>query len=295
VKRWKLALSVAVLLVITIGALVLRERLTPLAQGVAVSSPSQSAAPSTTGSSSVGPSAVPSIPGVLQPEGKPEFAATFTGSRLDSSIFDTCYPWVTGSGCTNFGNAFETEWYLPSQVQVRDGLLHLVAQGEPTEGTTKTGAPAQYACRSGMVTTYPGFSFEYGYVQVVASIPGSPGLFPAIWLAPSDLKWPPEMDMVESWGDGVEAASFFHPVPSGYVKGAITPATLALGWHVFGLSWTPSQLTFLMDGKPTLIINSDIPQQPMYLIANLADYLPVDGSNQCSGTMLIKSIDVWKA
>lgn len=294
-NRWKLALGVAVLLVITIGTFVLRGRLTPPAQESVASSVSQSATPLPTSSPSVDKYAVPSIPGVLQPEGQPEFDATFSGSGLDGSIFDTCYPWATGLGCTNSGKDYESEWYQPSQVQVYGGVLHLVAQGEPTEGTTASGAPKQYGCRSGMVTTYPGFSFEYGYVQVVASLPGGPGLWPAIWLAASNFQWPPEIDLIESWGDGIRAASYFHPVPSGYTKGAITPASQVLGWHVFGLSWTKTQLTFLMDGKPTLIINSGVPSQKMYLIANLADYLSIGGSNQCDGMMLIKSIKVWNA
>jgi hypothetical protein len=41
-------------------------------------------------------------------------------------------------------------------------------------------------------------------------------------------------------------------------------------------------------------VRSRIPHLKMYLIANLADYLPIGGTNQCSGTMYIKSIEVWK-
>src|ERR1700722_5312871 len=101
------------------------------------------------------------------------------------------YPGMdVATGCTNFGNADEQEWYLPSQDQVSGGVLHLVAQPIPTRGTNSAGAAKTYECRSGMVTTMPGFSFEYGVVQVVAQIPSTAGLWPALWLLATDEVWP---------------------------------------------------------------------------------------------------------
>ena len=129
----------------------------------------------------VRPVVVPSSsPPGLNPAWRPAFTADFSGSRLNTSVWATCYPWMdTPSGCTNFGNT-EYEWYLPGQDQVSGGVLHLVAQRTPTPGMTADGTPKAYSCRSGMVTTYPGFRFQYGYVQVVAQIPNGPGLWPAL-------------------------------------------------------------------------------------------------------------------
>ena len=66
---------------------------------------------------------VPDVAGVIHPKGAPEFDASFTGSRLNTSVWSTCYPWIhDGGGCTNFGNAkTEHEWYLPSQDRVYGG------------------------------------------------------------------------------------------------------------------------------------------------------------------------------
>lgn len=172
---------------------------------------------------------VPNIPGVLKPEGAPEFTATFAGRKLDAAIWDTCYPWLSQSGCRNFGNANETEWYLPSQVAISGDLLRLRARRQVTVGTTADGSSTTYDCRSGMITSYPGFRFTYGYLQIIARIPSSPGLWPALWLDPASLKWPPEMDLIESWGDGEYAGSFFHPYPKGTKarRGIIEPASRA--------------------------------------------------------------------
>jgi beta-glucanase (GH16 family) len=235
--------------------------------------------------------------GLPQPKGAPEFSATFTGSRLDTSVWATCYPWMDmPTGCRNFGN-HEYEWYLPSQAQVYGGALHLVAQHTPTDGRTADGRPKEYECRSGMVTSYPGLRFKYGYIQIVARIPTNPGLWPALWLAAADLHWPPEMDISESWGGrggtSFYTAEYFHPVGAKQVK-AVVPPQLAFGWHAFALSWTKTQMTWFLDGRAFLTVHQRIPHQKMYFIADLAEFKVPTSTVQCEGSLLIRSVKVWK-
>lgn len=288
-RAWKLAFGLLIVAAIAIWDIGI--------PGKVDSSATSPARPGKASSQQPLPSPSPAIPGVLVPRGRPEFAASFSGSALDTSVWDTCYPWLSQQGCNNFGNHEESEWYLPSQVKVSGGLLHLVAQRKATLGTSSTGAPKRYDCRSGMITSYPGLRFKYGYVQIIARIPSSPGLWPALWLDPANLGWPPEMDMVESWGHGVFAGSFFHPFPKGTKsdRGLISPPSAAAGWHIFALSWTRTQMTWLMDGKVTLTVRTKVPHQKMFIIADLASYLPIGGANQCRGQLLIRSVDVWKA
>jgi beta-glucanase (GH16 family) len=288
-RRWKLAFGVLIVVAIAIWDIGLPGKHAASTGSVAPPAPSSAATAS--------PLAPAAIPGVIQPRGKPEFAASFSGSKLDTSVWDTCYPWLSQRGCKNFGNAEESEWYLPAQDRVSGGELHLVAHRAVTEGKTSTGAPEQYDCRSGMITSYPGFRFEYGYVQIVARIPSSPGLWPALWLDPANFTWPPEMDMVESWGDGVYAGSFFHRnrQHNDTSREIYAPPSLVAGWHTFALSWTKTQMTWLVDGKPTMTVRSHIPHEKMIIIADLAAYKPIGGANQCDGQLLIRTVDVWKA
>ena len=287
-RGWKPALGVAI--VLTIGFW-------------DVGIPGQQAQPARSGITS---SPAPRVraaasPGGIPPTAPPEFSATFAGSRLSTSVWATCYPWMDlPSGCRNFGNR-EYEWYLPSQDQVSGGVLHLVALRSGTAGKAADGSPREYACRSGMVTTYPGFRFRYGYLQVVARIPASPGLWPALWLAAADLHWPPEIDILEGWGPETRkplnpnpyTAAYFHPVGAKYVK-AVIPSNLAIGWHTFGLSWTRNKLIWLLDGKVVLTVRKRVPHQKMYFIADLAESLYPAHANQCNGSLLIRSVKVWK-
>jgi beta-glucanase (GH16 family) len=222
-----------------------------------------------------------------------KFDATFPGSQLNSQVWSTCYPWASG-GCTNFGNTDDPdlEWYQKPQDQVNGGVLHLVAQRESTVGVDKRGAAKEYDCRSGMVTTYPSLRFEYGYVQVTAQIPFGKGLWPALWLASANEKWPPEVDMLEHWGSEAAGTVYLHPLTGARQGGPVSMPGLATGWHTFGLYWSDNRLTWYYDGVQVLTTSVGVPQQEMYLIANLADDNTSPGA--CSGSLLIKSVQVWQ-
>jgi beta-glucanase (GH16 family) len=220
------------------------------------------------------------------------FDATFSGSHLDKSIWGSCYPWQT-FGCTNFGNR-EYEWYLSSQDRVSGSALHLVAQHIPTLGLSARGTPERYMCRSGVVNTYRSFHFEYGHLQVVARIPSGSGLWSALWLAAADLRWPPEIDLLEQWGPPrPHAAAYFHPSAGPRVMARVADSGFSSGWHTFDLYWSPSDLTWMIDGREILSTRRAIPHQMMYFVADLADY-SLQSSGSCNGQLLIRSVKVWQ-
>jgi len=223
------------------------------------------------------------------------FSSNFSGTKLNSKVWATCFWWAApGAGCTNYGNGTEDkEWYQPSQVQLSGGVLRLAAQHKATAGRTSKGKPQVYSCRSGMVTTDPGFRFEYGLVQVTARIPYNTGLWSGIWLAAASHKWPPETDLLEHWNSEQQAKVYLHPTTGARQGGPVfTPGNLSQGWHTLRLYWTKSLLAWYIDGVPVFTTTTRIPQQAMYLIMNLADISTAAGS--CNGTMLVKSVKVWQ-
>jgi beta-glucanase (GH16 family) len=282
-RRWKLALAVAVTLGVAIwGIGFAGNRAEPTGLGSMKVPSFAKLARQAAGT------------GAIRPLGQPEFNATFASGKLDNKLWSTCYPWMDGpSGCTNFGEVAEYEWYMPGQVSISGQSLALHAEQIPTSGLSKNGKPQEYNCRSGMVTSYPGFRFEYGYVQVEAWIPESLGLWPAIWLAAANEQWPPEIDMLESWGVRTQAAVYFHPVGAEVVGNVMHPG-IPQGWHTISLSWTKSQLTYFIDGKALLTVHQRIPHQQMYFVLNLAEWQPARTSAYCNGQLLIRSVKVWR-
>jgi beta-glucanase (GH16 family) len=223
------------------------------------------------------------------------FNAGFEGSALDSSVWDTCYEWYVASvGCTNFGNSDEREWYLPSQVQVSDGALHLVADATPTQGTDISGAPKTYPYTSGMVTTFSSFNFTYGYVQVVARIPGGTGTWPALWMLPENGAWPPEVDIMENYGSAnqIECTVHWGTTNQEADQEVNSPTDLTSGWHTYGLLWEPGSLTWYLDGKVVYTYTGvGVPSQPMYLLANLA----INGAAASGSSFDIQSAQIYQA
>ena len=254
-------------------------------------------------SSSASAPAAAAAPGTLAvPAGwKLAFDPGFSGSTL-SSTWSTCYDWATSAsaGCTN-NPSTEKEWYVPSQVQVSGGVLNLTAKQEATQGQSSSGAAQTYACRSGMVTSKPGFSFTYGLISVTAKIPYGPGLWPALWLAATNDQWPPELDIMEHWYSEQDYKIYDHTVGTSYLGGPVpTPVNLSAGFHTYSLLWTKDRVTWYLDGVQKFTTTDHVPQQAMYFIANVADRIP-DGvtstsiaPGDCAGTMQIQSVKVWQ-
>jgi beta-glucanase (GH16 family) len=222
------------------------------------------------------------------------FDPSFSGSQLDTSTWATCYDWATNPsvGCTN-NPTDEKEWYIPSQVSVGGGTVNLAAQQEATQGVSSTGAAEAYTCRSGMISSKPGFDFTYGLIQISAKLPYGPGLWPALWLAATNDQWPPELDIMEHWYSEPQMKIYDHTVGKKYLGGAVpTPANLSAGFHTYSLLWTKDRVTWYLDGVQTYTTTSYVPQQAMYFIANVADDSTAAGA--CTGTMQIQSVKVWQ-
>ena len=219
------------------------------------------------------------------------FDGTFNGTGLDTSMWQTCYPF----GCTNFGNPQEKEWYAASQDQVSGSALHLVETRTPAQGTTESGAPETYSYRSGMVTTFSSFNFTYGYLQIVARIPGGTGTWPALWLLPVNRAWPPEIDVMENWGstNAIQSTVYWGTPsdPHQAHQEVTSNNNLTTGWHTYGLRWEPGSLTWYLDGQ---VVNtytgSKVPSQAMYFVANLA----IDGSAASNSSFDIRSVQVYQ-
>ena len=225
---------------------------------------------------------------------------TFSSRTVDTSLWRRCYPWFGKSvGCTNFGND-ELEWYLPSQVRVVDHVLRLVADRTPTQGLSRHSRTKLYSWRSGLVNTFGSCEFTYGYIDVVAKLPRGDGMWPALWLLQANGQWPPEIDMMEYWGNEPHLLHFtFHRTVSDAPSRVLyTADDLSAAYHSYGLDWEPGSITWYFDGRAVFRVTGRVPHKPMYLIANLA----VDGaqgyttstSTPRSQDFEIKSMRIWQ-
>lgn len=236
-------------------------------------------------------------------EWRPILDEQFDGTTLDTERWNTCHWWDDG-GCTIESN-HELQWYLPSQVAVADGILRLTAAKEPTTGTDGK----QFEYRSGMVTTGPSdyqepakFDFTYGRVEARVRAPAGAGLWSAIWMMPSTSESRPEIDILESLGNDPEEWIFhFHPEDRERESdGHRTQGpSLSEGWHDIGIDWEPDRIRWFIDGDEVWSVEGDhVPDEPMYLIANLAvggDYPgPPTPDTMFPAAFEIERVTVWQ-
>jgi hypothetical protein len=183
----------------------------------------------------------------------------FDGPRLDPA------KWVVADASQpNYDGGINT--YDPANVSLQSGNLVIRSAAS---GTTKSGDPAY---TSGKATTKHKFSFLYGKIEIRAMLPGTKGLWPAIWMLPADGAALPELDIMESIGtdphrvymtDHWGAGGHRHQDQTDYAGPDFTA-----GFHTFTLEWEPGRLTWLVDGVERKVMTEHVPSEPMYLRLN---------------------------
>ena len=139
-------------------------------------------------------------------------------------------------------------YWDPANVTVSNGELHLrtKANDDPQSSNTySTGGVGFY-----------GNSQEYGMYLVRMKGDYEPGLqisnIALLWPADGNT-WPPEMDFYEDEGGSRSGfTASLHPGSDGDDCCVVrhTLANAATQWHTYGIIWTPTSITYTIDGRP---------------------------------------------
>lgn len=189
-----------------------------------------------------------------------------------------------GDGCPNvcgWGNN-ELQWYSAGRSEnsrVENGKLIIEAHKE------KTGTKNFSSAR--LVSKNKG-DWKYGKIDVRAKLPSGLGVWPAIWMLPTDWKyggWPTsgEIDIMEFVGympdsvfGTVHTQKFNHGIGTQVSKG-LFDESLSSDFHNYGIEWDADKIDFLYDGKKYLTFTNRHQgveawpfDQRFYLILNLA-------------------------
>ena len=144
--------------------------------------------------------------------------------------------------------------WASSHVVVGHGMLQLNAWQDPAHGGRwVTGG----LCQCGLPHTYGAF-----FVRSRLTGPGATQV-ESLWPA---VGWPPEVDFNETFGGATSSMATAHFTASN----SQTHSTIAIDmtqWHTWGVVWTPTSLTYTVDGRMWGGVNvaSEVPQQPMTL------------------------------
>jgi len=173
----------------------------------------------------------------------------FDGKELDQSKWEVI---VNGRG----GGNKELQYYRRENVRVADGMLIIEARKEKFSGPD---GGRDYT--SAKIRTKGKGDWKYGKIEVRAKLPKGKGVWPAIWMMPTDNRygnWPNsgEIDMVELVGQEPNVVHgtlhFGDRARRQMEKGAsfkLSEGTFADEFHVFGLEWEEGKISWSVDGK----------------------------------------------
>ncbi len=182
------------------------------------------------------------------------WADEFEGEQLDMEKWS----YQTGAGANyglppGWGNN-ELQWYTDREenIFVQDGMLHIRALEEEISGRDYSSA---------RIRSYQKGEWTYGRFEVRAKLPRGQGLWPAIWMLPTDQVyggWPQsgEIDIMEAKGheENIVYGSVHYgdPFPGNRVRTGtieLDEGTFTDEFHVFSIEWQPGIIRFYVDDQ----------------------------------------------
>ena len=228
------------------------------------------------------------------------FCQNFNGTALDP-ILRTAFGWSGGTGRTLSGNS-EAEYYCdPATPAAQGGTPNinpfqftgnsLIITAAPSTDLSNATGTRNLPYSSGMVSTWNTWSQVFGRWEMRARFTKSGtgrGFWPAFWMLPKDITWPPEIDVCELFlGTNIAGEGGPTKVHTGLVAGQPGAKTSGVGtqwntlpagasyedgaFHLFWFEWDSNGMTWGFDG--VTLNTTRTPSQfvkPMYVIANLA-------------------------
>ncbi len=192
----------------------------------------------------------------------------FNGSTLDNTA------WTFDLGNNNGWGNKELETYTNSSnnIYIQNGYLYINARKESNGSYT-----------SARIKTEGLKSFQYGKIEARMKLPFGQGMWPAFWMLGDNISsvgWPKcgEIDIMEMiGGQGRENTVHGSAHWGGDFTNTYTlnSGTFADSFHVYDITWTPTQIAWHIDGITYNVLNTspsalEAFRKSFFIILNLA-------------------------
>jgi beta-glucanase (GH16 family) len=210
-------------------------------------------------------------PGTAHRDAKSAWSQTYSDNFSGPGKLST---WIIEKGNDQGWGHRQLQYYTSAATNVATGRSGLVMTA------TKTGAavhhcwygPCRYTSARLQTNFAGGFYQEYGLIEARIKVPDYPGIWPAFWLYSSRPR--AEIDVIETNGKRPYLVEGFAHAPNVNFHSAFKKLShpLAAGFHTYAISWTPTSITWLVDGKAYGKLTKGAAEfrHPLYLILQLA-------------------------
>lgn len=191
--------------------------------------------------------------------------------EFDGNTINTAN-WSFENGGGGWGNN-EQQYYQPSNATVSNGNLVITARKQSIGGLPYTSA---------RMITKGKREFKYGKIEARMKLPQGQGQWPAFWMLGANIdavQWPKcgEIDIMENTNTSNAVLGTIHWFNNGYTYYGGNVNTTPTDYHVYAVEWTPTAITWFVDGvqfHTANITNSingtDEFHNPFFIILNLA-------------------------
>jgi len=163
-------------------------------------------------------------------------------------------PWTLITGGGGWGHK-ALQYYDTSAVQ-QDGKGNLVITADKsTKYASQECGPGPCDYVSGRLQTQGNFAQRYGRFTARIRLPVGAGIWPAFWLMREnatkrgDPKYG-EIDVIETQGGWTKTVQgHLHAVGHHLGQKLVTDESLDRNYHTYGVDWTPTSVTYWVDGK----------------------------------------------
>lgn len=176
----------------------------------------------------------------------------------------TKWSYDKGRGCPQncgWGNN-ELQFYTDHRkdnARIENGKLVIEARKEDYSGARYTSAR--------LVSKNKG-DWKYGRIEVRAKLPSGRGMWPAIWMLPTDWEyggWPQsgEIDIMEHvgyWPDslfGTVHTESFNGMKGTQQSKSILLKDMSSAFHLYAIEWTETKISFFADGREYFVFSND--------------------------------------
>lgn len=182
----------------------------------------------------------------------------FDGPDVDESK----WTFQNGDGCDinlcGWGNN-ELQWYLPHNATIEDGHLVIIAQEQTINNRSYTSSRMRSKDKG---------DWRYGRFEVRAKLPRGQGLWPAIWMMPTDNVYggwaaSGEIDIMEALGhEPAKVHGTLHygaSWPNNRSSGdayTLSSGTFTDDFHVFAIEWEAGEIRWYVDDTLYLTQNN---------------------------------------
>ena len=187
----------------------------------------------------------------------------FDTDELDESKWSYQYGTGRDEGLTGWGNN-ELQYYTDREenIYIEDDMLHIVAHEERYEGMNYTSA---------RIRTKDKGDWQYGRFEIRAKMPEGQGIWPAIWMLPTDNLfgiWPNsgEIDIMELVGhepETIHGTVHYGVNNENQYDHQYTGSSYTLeeekfsdDFYVFSIEWEQNQIKWFVDGEQYFTITS---------------------------------------